>query len=168
IPDVTGRPAIEVAMTPEGGFDLAALEEVFAAGTATTHGRVVVDKGAGNKGQTEEGNTAAPAGSLILCSPYNPLGRVFSESELRDVVELAAKYIVRVITDVTHAPTGYAGHQHTPAASVSEIEAENTTTVTATSKGWNTAGLRCAQMILSSPRDRHIMRSEARRVGNER
>ena len=156
IPDVTGRPAIEVALTPEGRFDLAALEEVFASGTATTRGRVV-GKEAGNNGPAEEGNPAAPAGSLILCSPYNPLGRVFSKEELRDVVELAAKYNVRVISDEIHAPIVYPGHQHTPAASVSEIAAENTITVTATSKGWNTAGLRCAQMILSSPRDREIM-----------
>ena len=157
IPDVTGRPAIEVAMTPEGTFDLAALEEVFASGTASTRGHVVAAKEAGNNGQAEAGNTAAPAGSLILCSPYNPLGRVFSKEELRDVVELAAKYNVRVISDEIHAPIVYPGHQHTPTASVSEIAAENTITVTATSKGWNTAGLRCAQMILSSPRDRDIM-----------
>ncbi|OFO17008.1 cystathionine beta-lyase [Corynebacterium sp. HMSC22B11] len=157
IPGVTGRPAIEVAMTPEGRFDLAALEEAFASGTATTRGRVVVEKGAGNNRQAEEENSTAPAGALILCNPYNPLGRVFSKEELRDVVELAAKYDVRVISDEIHAPIVYPGHQHTPAASVSEIAAENTITVTATSKGWNTAGLRCAQMILSSPRDREIM-----------
>ncbi|WOH93846.1 MalY/PatB family protein [Corynebacterium urealyticum] len=156
IPDVTGRPAIEVPMTPEGGFDLAALEEVFASGTATTRGRVVGTE-EGHSGNAEESHGTAPAGSLILCNPYNPLGRVFSKEELRDVVELAAKYNVRVISDEIHAPIVYPGHQHTPAASISEIAAENTITVTATSKGWNTAGLRCAQMILSSPRDREIM-----------
>lgn len=156
IPGVTGRPAIEVAMTPEGRFDLAALEEVFASGTATTRGRVVGTE-EGHGGNAEESHGTAPAGALILCSPYNPLGRVFSKEELRDVVELAAKYDVRVISDEIHAPIVYPGHQHTPAASVSEIAAENTITVTATSKGWNTAGLRCAQMILSSPRDREIM-----------
>ncbi|MDK6301473.1 aminotransferase class I/II-fold pyridoxal phosphate-dependent enzyme [Corynebacterium sp. UMB9976] len=156
IPDVTGRPAIEVPMTPEGGFDLAALEEVFASGTATTRGRVVGTE-EGHGGNAEESHGTAPAGSLILCNPYNPLGRVFSEEELRDVVELAAKHNVRVISDEIHAPIVYPGHQHTPAASISEIAAENTITVTATSKGWNTAGLRCAQMILSSPRDREIM-----------
>ncbi|MDK8791394.1 aminotransferase class I/II-fold pyridoxal phosphate-dependent enzyme [Corynebacterium sp. MSK039] len=156
IPDVTGRPAIEVPMTPEGGFDLAALEEVFASGTATTRGRVVGTE-EGHGGNAEESHGTAPAGSLILCNPYNPLGRVFSEEELRDVVELAAKYNVRVISDEIHAPIVYPGHQHTPAASISEIAAENTITVTATSKGWNTAGLRCAQMILSSPRDHEIM-----------
>lgn len=156
IPDVTGRPAIEVPMTPEGGFDLAALEEVFASGTATTRGRVVGTE-EGHGGNAEESHGTAPAGSLILCNPYNPLGRVFSKEELRDVVELAAKYNVRVISDEIHAPIVYPGHQHTPAASISEIAAENTITVTATSKGWNTAGLRCAQMILSSPRDREIM-----------
>ena len=156
IPDVTGRPAIEVPMTPEGGFDLAALEEVFASGTATTRGRVVGTE-EGHGGNAEESHGTAPAGSLILCNPYNPLGRVFSKEELRDVVELAAKHNVRVISDEIHAPIVYPGHQHTPAASISEIAAENTITVTATSKGWNTAGLRCAQMILSSPRDREIM-----------
>lgn len=156
IPDVTGRPAIEVPMTPEGGFDLATLEEVFASGTATTRGRVVGTE-EGHGGNAEESHGTAPAGSLILCNPYNPLGRVFSKEELRDVVELAAKHNVRVISDEIHAPIVYPGHQHTPAASISEIAAENTITVTATSKGWNTVGLRCAQMILSSPRDREIM-----------
>lgn len=135
VPGATHRPAIQVPMTQDSEtqdytFDLAALEETFSRGNA---------------------------GSLILCNPYNPLGRAFAPKELKAVVELAAKYSVLVVSDEIHAPIVYEGHRHTPTASVSDIAANNTVTVTATSKGWNTAGLRCAQMIFTSARHREIM-----------
>lgn len=156
VPGATGRPAIEVPMK-DRGFDLEALEDIFARGTAGSRGRVVVPDNSGANPAPEDETQAVRAGSLILCNPYNPLGRAFEPEELQAVVELAAKYDVRVVSDEIHAPIVYPGHRHTPTASVSEIAAGNTITVTATSKGWNTAGLRCAQMILTSERDRQVM-----------
>ena len=91
-------------------------------------------------------------GSLILCNPFNPLGRAFTAGELREVTELAAKHHVRVISDEIHAPLVYSG-RHVPTATVSDTAAEVTVTVTATSKGWNTAGLKCAQIITTNPED---------------
>lgn len=170
VPTASHRPSIEVPMkwtgsgeagVPNGNgewtFDLDALEDIFANGTASARGRVVVPHTSDANPAPADSSEAAPTGSLILCNPYNPLGRAFRADELRAVIELAAKYGVRVISDEIHAPMVLDGAKHTPAASVSDIAAENTVTVTATSKGWNTAGLRCAQMIFSSEQDRQAM-----------
>lgn len=141
VPSAVNRPKVEVAMakvekqgTEEWAFDLAALEKAFA-------------------------STANPAGvgALIVCNPYNPLGRAWRPEELEKLVELADKYDVRLISDEIHAPVVYAPHKHTPLASLSDTAARVTVTVLATSKGWNTAGLHCAQMIFTNPDDRKVM-----------
>lgn len=87
-------------------------------------------------------------GCLILCNPNNPLGFTYSSDKLREITDLAARYGVRVISDEIHGPVVLDG-QHIPTASVSETAAAVTITATATSKGWNTAGLKCAQIIFN-------------------
>ncbi|MEJ6020052.1 MalY/PatB family protein [Corynebacterium sp. H113] len=88
------------------------------------------------------------AGSVILSAPNNPLGFTYAPEVLRRLTDLAAQYNARVISDEIHAPVVLHG-KHVPTASVSETAAAVTITVTATSKGWNTAGLKCAQLILN-------------------
>lgn len=145
--DAVKRPTVTVSMTrvphPDGdaagadtqwGFDFDALEAAFAA----------TDNPAG-------------VGAMIVCNPYNPLGRAFSADELHTLVALAAKYNVRLISDEIHAPIVFDGRTHIPLASISEEAARLTVTVLATSKGWNTAGLHCAQMIFTNPADRALM-----------
>ncbi|MGP9723976.1 MalY/PatB family protein [Corynebacterium sp. AOP40-9SA-29] len=133
VPGATRRPATYVPMgTGDNGeavFDLEALERAFTS-TDNPHG----------------------VGSMILCNPFNPLGRAFSAEELRAVTDLAAKHHVRVISDEIHAPLVYSGN-HVPTATVSDTAAQITVTVTATSKGWNTAGLKCAQLITTNSDD---------------
>ena len=94
----------------------------------------------------------AGAGSILLANPYNPLGRVLDEDYLTELVELAEKYDARILADEIHAPLVYEG-RHIPVASLGAAAAERTITVTATSKAFNTAGLKCAQMIFSNPAD---------------
>ena len=142
IPKVTKRREVLVNMVqrpgPDGntewGFDYDALEQAFSS-TDNPHG----------------------VGAMIVCNPYNPLGRAFRPEELAKLVELAVKYDVRLISDEIHAPIVYAPAQHTPTASVNEDAARVTITVIASSKGWNTAGLHCAQMIFTNEQDRKIM-----------
>ena len=88
------------------------------------------------------------AGCLILCNPNNPLGFTYSADKLREITDLAARFGARVISDEIHGPVVLDG-THTPTASVSDTAAAVTITVTATSKGWNTAGLKCAQIIFN-------------------
>ncbi|MDV2427564.1 aminotransferase class I/II-fold pyridoxal phosphate-dependent enzyme [Corynebacterium tuberculostearicum] len=94
----------------------------------------------------------AGAGSILLANPYNPLGRVLDEEFLTELVELAEKYDARILADEIHAPLVYEG-RHIPVASLGAVAAERTITVTATSKAFNTAGLKCAQMIFSNAAD---------------
>ncbi|WJZ03328.1 MalY/PatB family protein [Corynebacterium freiburgense] len=92
------------------------------------------------------------AGSIVLVSPYNPLGFAFEKDYLVKLAELVARYDARIIADEIHAPLVFGTH-NIPVASVSDTAAEVTITVTATSKAWNVAGLKCAQMVFSNPKD---------------
>ncbi len=92
------------------------------------------------------------AGCILLCNPHNPLGYTFSTDYLRELAELADKYSARVLVDEIHAPLVYDG-THVVAAGVSETAARVCITATATSKAWNTAGLKCAQVIFSNEAD---------------
>ncbi|MDO4685415.1 MAG: aminotransferase class I/II-fold pyridoxal phosphate-dependent enzyme [Corynebacterium sp.] len=92
------------------------------------------------------------ARSIILVSPYNPLGYTFDREYLHELANLIARYDARIIADEIHAPLVYEG-TNIPVASVSDTAAAVTITVTATSKAWNIAGLKCAQMVFSNPDD---------------
>lgn len=92
------------------------------------------------------------AGSILLASPNNPWGYTFDAEELAQLCAIADKYGARVLSDEIHAPIVYDGH-HVCAAGVNETAANVCITVTATSKAWNIAGLKCAQMIFSNEED---------------
>ncbi|WP_442873666.1 MalY/PatB family protein [Corynebacterium sp. SCR221107] len=92
------------------------------------------------------------AGSILLCNPHNPLGYTFKQDYLIELAELADRYGARVLVDEIHAPLVYDG-AHVVAAGVSATAAKVCITATATSKAWNTAGLKCAQIIFSNEDD---------------
>ncbi|APT92102.1 aminotransferase [Corynebacterium phocae] len=98
---------------------------------------------------------AAGAGSILLANPYNPLGTVLDREMLTGLVDLAVKYDARILADEIHAPLVFDG-RHLPVASLSDAAADRTITVTATSKAFNTAGLKCAQLILSNEADYRV------------
>ena len=131
VPPTLGREIIQVPMLVRDGryeFDLDGLDRAF------------------NDG----------GGLLILCNPYNPLGRVFSRDELLAVSEVVERNGARVFSDEIHAPLVYPGWQHVPYASVSEVAASHTITSTSASKAWNLPGLKCAQIIISNDADAEV------------
>jgi cystathionine beta-lyase len=83
----------------------------------------------------------------LLCSPHNPLGRVYSKEELSKFVDLAAKHNVLIISNELHAPLTYRGNTFTPILSLGEKAQSVSIVVTAASKGWNIAGLKCAMIV---------------------
>jgi cystathionine beta-lyase len=83
----------------------------------------------------------------LLCSPHNPLGRIYSKEELMRLVALAKRYQVLIISDEIHAPLTYKGNTFTPMLSLGADAEAVSITVTAASKGWNIAGLKCAIII---------------------
>ncbi len=87
---------------------------------------------------------------LLLCNPHNPSGRVFRRDELAALAQIALEHDWLVVADEIHQDLIYEGHVHVPFASLSpEIEAR-TITLTAASKAFNIAGLRCGVAIFGS------------------
>jgi cystathionine beta-lyase len=92
------------------------------------------------------------ATTVLLCHPYNPLGRAYDREELlalADVVEAAG---ARVISDEIHAPLTY-GRTHIPYASVSDAAAAHTISLVSASKAFNLPGLKAAAVITHSDAD---------------
>jgi len=83
----------------------------------------------------------------LLCNPHNPIGKVYSRSDLLRIAELAKENGVVVISDEIHAPLTYGETPFTPFLSLGKTAEEVGVSVTSASKGWNIAGLKCAIII---------------------
>lgn len=81
---------------------------------------------------------------VLLCSPHNPTGRVFSAEELTAVAEVAARHDLVVISDEIWGDLVHPGALFRPFASLGVDAGARTVTVSAASKAFNVAGLRCA------------------------
>jgi len=98
---------------------------------------------------------AAGARTLLLTQPHNPWGRVFSRAELEGVRDVVTKHGARVISDEIHAPLVLTGAEHVSYLDI-DGTADHSVAVVSASKAFNTAGLRCAQIVtsLEETRDR--------------
>ncbi|WP_210507259.1 MalY/PatB family protein [Naasia sp. SYSU D00057] len=135
VPATLGRETIEVPLLDGAAgyaFDLEGIDRAFRAG----------------------------ARLLILCNPYNPVGRVFRREELEALAEVVERNGGRVFSDEIHAPFVYPGGRHIPYASLSAATAAHTVTATSASKAWNLPGLKCAQLILSNEGDEELWERE--------
>ena len=100
-----------------------------------------------------EQKAADPATRLfILCSPHNPVGRVWTQEELTRIGEICLKHRVLVVADEIHADLIYKGTTFAPFAAISDEMAANTVVCTAPSKTFNLAGLHTSNIII--PNDR--------------
>ena len=86
---------------------------------------------------------------MILCSPHNPVGRVWREDELARLVALARRYGVIIVSDEIHADFVFDGLRQTRILSV-EGAAECSVLLTSATKSFNLAGLRQSSMIVAS------------------
>lgn len=84
---------------------------------------------------------------LLLCSPHNPAGRVWTYEELKQVGEICLRNDVIVVSDEIHCDLVYPGHTHIPFASISEDFLKKSVTCTAPSKTFNLAGVQVANII---------------------
>lgn len=88
---------------------------------------------------------------LVLCSPHNPVGRVWRREELQRVAELCLEKDVLVFSDEIHGDLLLGGRRHIPLASLSPDVAARTITCTAPSKTFNIAGLYTSAVVVSDP-----------------
>ncbi|MBC8061255.1 MAG: pyridoxal phosphate-dependent aminotransferase [Clostridiaceae bacterium] len=85
---------------------------------------------------------------MLLCSPHNPVGRVWTREELIRIGEICEKHKVLVIADEIHCDLIYKGYKHIPFASINEGFLMNSITCTAPSKTFNLAGLQVSNLIV--------------------
>ncbi|WP_320035002.1 PatB family C-S lyase [Halarcobacter sp.] len=82
---------------------------------------------------------------FVLCSPHNPVGRVWDKEELEALAKICIENKILMISDEIHADIVF--KKFTPLASISEEIANNTLTLNSPGKTFNTAGLNCAYAI---------------------
>lgn len=102
---------------------------------------------------------------LLLCSPHNPVGRVWTKEELLRVGEICQKHGVLVVSDEIHADFTYAGHTHRVFVSVKSEFADFTITCTAPSKTFNLAGLQNSNIFIPNRQLRHAYKKELSACG---
>ena len=95
-----------------------------------------------------EEQAAGGAKLLLLCSPHNPGGRVWTRAELEQIAEICTKHGVFVVADEIHHDLVFSGHKHIPYALLSEACAQNSITCIAPSKTFNLAGLQAAAVVI--------------------
>lgn len=88
---------------------------------------------------------------MILCSPHNPTGRVWTEEELLRVGELCARNGTILVSDEIHADIVAAGHRHTAVAALSEEIRMNTVAAYSPAKTFNLAGLKTGYILTANP-----------------
>jgi cystathionine beta-lyase len=90
---------------------------------------------------------------LLLCSPHNPGGRVWTRDELEALGALCERHDLLVVSDEIHADLVYPGAKYIPLASVSPELAARTVTFNSPGKTFNVAGLNTSYAIIS---DAHL------------
>lgn len=100
---------------------------------------------------------------MILCSPHNPIGRVWTREELTAVGELCMRHDILLVADEIHGDIVYPGHKHIPFAALSEEFADHCVVCNAPNKTFNIAGLQGGNVIIKNPQIREKYRKYAGR-----
>jgi cystathionine beta-lyase len=102
---------------------------------------------------------------FILCSPHNPVGRVWTKEELIRMGDICVKYGVTVVSDEIHADFVYTGYSHTVFASLKPEFAACAITCTAPTKTFNLAGLNISNIFIQNMQIRKKIKVEMKRSG---
>ena len=99
---------------------------------------------------------------MILCSPHNPLGRVWTRDELERLLALANRYGVIIVADEIHADFTFDGHRQIRILSLEG--SDNCVMLTSATKSFNLAGLRQSSCIVRNPELRRKIADEITRA----
>ncbi len=101
----------------------------------------------------------------ILCSPHNPVGRVWTKEELLKIGDICLANKVTVFSDEIHADFVYGDNKHIPFASISPEFEQNSVTFTSPSKTFNLAGLQIAEIIARDEKKRAAVKKAVNATG---
>jgi cysteine-S-conjugate beta-lyase len=102
---------------------------------------------------------------FVLCSPHNPVGRVWTKEELTRLGDICLKHKVIIVSDEIHADFTYRGYEHTILSSIKPELAEITILCTAPSKTFNLAGLQVSNNFIANRELRKLFREEIAKSG---
>ena len=101
---------------------------------------------------------------FILCSPHNPICRVWTEDELKTIGQICRRHGVKVISDEIHCDFTWPGITHIPFVVACPEMAEHTMVCTAPSKSFNLAGLQTSNIIIPGAALREKWQEEMQRL----
>ena len=106
---------------------------------------------------------------MILCSPHNPVGRVWTREELLRVGQLCIQNSVIVVSDEIHNDLIMPGQKHTTFASLGDLFAGMSVICTSVSKTFNLAGLQSSSIIIPNKaiRDKYAFQLKLHGVGEQ-
>lgn len=102
---------------------------------------------------------------FLLCSPHNPVGRVWSRTELAEIAQICLKNGVYIISDEIHSDFIYSGYKHIPIASLSDEIADRTITCLSPTKTFNLPGLQAANLVVPNRNLRIRIKKECAATG---
>ncbi len=89
---------------------------------------------------------------VILCSPHNPSGRVWTVDELRALAEFCAEHDLILLSDEIHHDLVFDGHGHTALPNAAPEHLDRIVMMTAASKSFNLAGGHTGNVIIADPK----------------
>ncbi|RNB75022.1 MalY/PatB family protein [Brevibacillus panacihumi] len=104
---------------------------------------------------------------LFLCSPHNPVGRIWSREELQRLGRLCVDHDVLVVADEIHADLVYEKGSHLPYYALPDELSKQSLSLLSASKTFNIAGLFTSYALSSNPEILRAFQSAATRMGHE-
>ncbi|MDA3907812.1 MAG: PatB family C-S lyase [Sulfurimonas sp.] len=101
---------------------------------------------------------------LLLCSPHNPVGRVWSQGELEEILQVCLKHNIVVFSDEIHSDLAYSPNKHIPFASLSPDARDITVTAIGVGKTFNMAGFAMSSVAIPNKELREKFLKSYKRV----
>ena len=109
---------------------------------------------------------AAPNASLfLLCNPHNPIGSIYSPTDLARLAEICLRHDLLIVSDEIHSELLLDGNRFCPVASLSPEIENRTITLISASKAFNVPGLFCAFAVIPNPQLREQYAETALKMG---
>ena len=102
---------------------------------------------------------------FVLCSPHNPVGRVWTVDELRKMGEICLKHDVKVVSDEIHSDFVYEGRKHYVFSTVDPAFEDISIICTAPSKTFNMAGLQVSNIFIPNAQIRKAFKRQMSAAG---
>lgn len=93
----------------------------------------------------------------ILCSPHNPVGRVWTEAEIRRIAEICLAHGVFILSDEIHFDLIMPGYRHFSMMNLEDIYRQNCAVCTSPGKTFNLAGLQASNILIPNEKRREAV-----------